>query len=100
MGHFFGVLTDLFPFPVRDPLTTQGLFRFAREYCKDQGAEFMTCLLSRADPSFFKAAGLRTVPAFLNARKWHFGARLGPRSAAVLGDADNWYLTYGDTDIV
>jgi GNAT superfamily N-acetyltransferase len=100
MGHFFGVLTDLFPFPVRDLLTTQQLFRFARNYCKDQGAEFMTCLLSWADPAFFKDAGLRTVPAILNPRKWHFGARCAPRDASVLGAHENWYLTYGDTDIV
>jgi GNAT superfamily N-acetyltransferase len=100
MGHFFGVLTDLFPFPVRDPLTTQQLFRFARNYCKDQGAEFMTCLLSHADPAFFKDAGLKTVPAFLNPRKWHFGARYAPRDAGLLGAPENWYLTYGDTDIV
>ena len=100
MGHFFGVLTDLFPFPVRDFLTTQHLFRFARNYCKDQGAEFMTCLLSRAEPAFFKAAGLKTVPSILNPRKWRFGARYAPCDAGVLGHVENWYLTYGDTDIV
>ncbi|MDQ1336986.1 MAG: family N-acetyltransferase [Thermodesulfobacteriota bacterium] len=100
MGHFFGVLTDLFPFPVRDPLTTMQLFRLARNYCKDQGAEFMTCLLSQADPTFFKAAGLRTVPAILNPRKWHFGVRYAPQDAPVLGPPENWYLTYGDTDMV
>ena len=100
MGHFFGVLTDLFPFPVLDTLTTQHLFRFARNYCKDQGAEFMTCLLSQADPAFFKDAGLKTVPAILNPRKWHFGARCAPRDAGVLGAVENWHLTYGDTDIV
>ncbi len=100
MGHFFGVLTDLFPFPVRDPVTTKRLFRFARDYCKTQGAEFMTCLLSRADPSFFKAVGLRTIPAILNPRKWHFGARYTPHESNILGDLSNWHLTYGDTDIV
>lgn len=100
MGHFFGVLTDLFPFPVRDRLTTQLLFRFARNVCKDQGAAFMTCLMSRADPSFFRDAGLRTVPAILNPRKWHFGVRYAPCDAPVLGAPENWYLTYGDTDIV
>jgi GNAT superfamily N-acetyltransferase len=100
MGHFFGVLTDLFPFPVRDTLTTQQLFRFARNYCKDQGAEFITCLLSRADPAFFKDTGLKTVPAILNPRKWHFGARYASGDASVLGAPENWYLTYGDTDIV
>jgi GNAT superfamily N-acetyltransferase len=100
MGHFFGVLTDLFPFPIRDTLTTQQLFRFARDCVKAEGAEFMTCLLSQGDPAFFKAAGLRTVPAVLNPREWHFGARYAPHDAPVLGTAENWYLTYGDTDMV
>jgi len=100
MGHFFGVLTDLFPFPIRDPLITRKLFRFARNYCRAEGAEFMTCLLSRADPSFFKAVGLRTVPAFMNPRKWSFGVRYAPRDAGLLGVPGNWHLTYGDTDIV
>jgi GNAT superfamily N-acetyltransferase len=100
MGHFFGVLTDLFPFPIRDPLTTQELFRCAQNDCKDRGAEFMTCLLSQAGPPFLKDAGLRTVPAFLNPRKWHFWARFAPLDAPLLGVPENWYLTYGDTDIV
>ena len=100
MGHFFGVLTDLFPFPIRDTFTTQRLVRFARNYCRTEGAEFMTCLLSRADKAFFKAAGLKTVPAFLNPRPWLFGARYAPQETALLGAPKNWHLTYGDTDIV
>jgi len=100
MGHFFGVLTDLFPFPVKDLLTTRQLFRVARDWCRDQGAAFMTCLFSRATPSFLRAAGLRTVPALLNPRKWHFGARYGPNEVHLLGVPQNWHLTYGDTDIV
>ncbi|MFO7600852.1 MAG: GNAT family N-acetyltransferase [Candidatus Desulfacyla sp.] len=100
MGHFFGVLTDLFPFPIRDIPTTHQLLHFARNCVRSEGAEFMTCLLSQADPPFFKAAGLKTVPAILNPRKWHFGARFAPRDAALLGTAENWFLTYGDTDIV
>ena len=100
MGHFFGVLSDLFPFPVRDPVTTKRLFRFACDYCKTQGAEFMTCLLPRADPSFFKGLGLRKVPAVLNPKKWYFGCRYPHHERSVLGSAGNWHLTYGDTDIV
>ena len=99
MGHFFGVLADLFPFPVRDRDTTKRLFLFARDYCKAQGAEFMTCLHSRSDPSFFKEVGLRKIPAILNPKKWYFGCRYPQDDRAVLGSPKNWYLTYGDTDI-
>ena len=100
MGHFFGVLADIFPFPVRDPVTTRRLFRFARDYSKAEGAEFMTCLLSRSDPSFFKEVGLRKIPAIFNPKKWYFGCRYPKHNRAVLGSPKNWYLTYGDTDIV
>lgn len=99
-GHFFGVLADLFPFPVRDRHTTRRLFLFAREYCKTQGAEFMTCLMSRSDASFFREVGFRKVPAILNPKKWYFGCRYSQNERAVLGAEMNWYLTYGDTDIV
>ncbi len=99
-GHFFGALTDLFPFPIRDAFTTRRLFRFARDTLKAEGVEFMTCLHSWADPSFFKSAGLRTMPGLLNPRKWHFGARFAPQDAPRLDPPRNWYLTYGDTDIV
>jgi len=100
MGHFFGALTDVFPFPIQDPVTTRRLFRFARDYLRAEGAEFMTCLLTAPDPSFFKSVGLRTVPGFLNPRKWHFGARFSPIEAPLLSAPKNWYLTYGDTDMV
>lgn len=100
MGHDVGVLTDLFPFPIRDALTTQGLLRLAQGCVRRQGAEFMTCLLSQAGASFFRSAGLKTVPPILNPRKWHFGARYATPHATILGDVKNWYLTYGDTDVV
>ncbi|MBC8176328.1 MAG: GNAT family N-acetyltransferase [Desulfobacteraceae bacterium] len=98
-GHFFGVLADLFPFPVRDRSMTRRLFLFARNYCKTQGAEFMTCLISRSDPSLFKEVGLRKIPAIFNPKKWYFGCRYPQNDRAVLGSPKNWYLTYGDTDI-
>ena len=99
-GHFFGVLADIFPFPVIDQHTTKRLFLFARDYCKAKGAEFMTCLISRLDPSFFKEAGLRKIPAVFNPKKWYFGCRYPQNDRALLCSPENWYLTYGDTDIV
>ena len=98
-GHFFGVLADLFPFPLRDRETTKRLFLFARDYCKAKGAEFMTCLISRSDPSFFKEVGFRNIPAIFNPRKWYFGCRYPQNDRALLGSPENWYMTYGDTDI-
>ncbi|MDZ7695547.1 MAG: GNAT family N-acetyltransferase [Deltaproteobacteria bacterium] len=100
MGCFFGVLTDVFPFPVQDIPTTSEVFRFARDYCRTQGAEFLTCLISRADPSFLRNAGFFKIPKVLNPRPWYFGARYSPGDAPVLSREKDWHLTYGDTDIV
>lgn len=100
MGHSFGALVDLFPFPIGDRTITNRLFRFARNYCKGHGAEFLTCLLSAADPHFLRKAGLRRVPGRFNPKKWYFGCRYGQGDSAILGSVKHWYITYGDTDIV
>jgi len=100
MGHFFGLVVDLFPFPLKDRATTRRLLRFARDHCRAQGAEFMTCLISGAHGPGSLGIGMRTIPSRLNPRPWHFGARYAPGEEGVLGRAVNWHMTYGDTDIV
>lgn len=100
MGRCFGVLVDMFPLPIGDSRITNMLIRFARDYCKSHGAEFLTCLLSAANSGFFKRAGLRKVPAGLNPKKWYFGCRHKDKDSALLGLVEHWYITYGDTDVV
>ena len=100
MGHYFGVLVDLFPFPVIDLKITKSLLRFARTYSKAYGAEFLTCLISWIKPSFFRGMRSMKVPEKINPRSWHLGCRYRSDDKALLKNMDNWYLTYGDTDIV
>jgi len=99
-GHYFGAIVDLFPFPMGDDTITASLFRFARDYCKGYGAEFLTCLLSQADSRFLKKVGFISVPAGLNPKKWYFACRYGDENKSILECIDQWYITYGDTDIV
>lgn len=100
MGHYFAALVDLFPFPIKDRHITGLIFSFARDHCKEQGAEFLTCLLPRADTEFLKKAGFKKIPAILNPKKWHFGCLCNDRDRALLHSKENWFITYGDTDIV
>ncbi len=100
MGHYFGVLVDFFPFPVVDEAITKCLFGFARDYCKSHGAEFLTCLMSRAGAPFLKKTGLRKIPEKLNPRRWCFGCRCRETDGPLLQTIKHWYITYGDSDIV
>ncbi len=98
-GHYFGVLVDLFPLPVINASVTRLVIDFASETCRKQGAEFMTCLLSKAKPEFLQHSGFRRIPNILNPKKWHFGCRFNG-STEILGSAENWFISYGDTDII
>jgi len=92
MGHFFGVIVDIFPFPVVDYHKTEYLVRFARDYCKAHGAEFLTCLLPLADQNFLKKAGFKKVPEWMNPRKWYFGCRCPEEDKSLLAPRGNRFL--------
>ncbi len=100
MGHFFGVLVDVFPFPVVDYDKTEYLIRFARNYCKAHGAEFLTGLLPFADKAFLKKTGFKRVPEWMNPKKWYLGCRCIEKEKRRLKPDGHWYVTYGDTDLV
>jgi hypothetical protein len=99
MGHHFGVLVDIFPFPVIDNRLTQHVFRFARDYAEANRAEFLTCLLPWAKTSFL-GGGYLKVPEKLNPRRWYFGCRCLQNDRPLLNLIQHWYISYGDTDIV
>jgi len=56
MAHDLGAVVDLFPMPAGNPLMTKGLFAFARAYCREKGATFLTGLFSQGDRPFFRRA--------------------------------------------
>lgn len=99
-GHYCGVLVDIFPFPIVDEAVTRQLVRFARDYCKDRRAEFLTCLLPLADRKFLKKSGLIKIPDRLNPKRWYLGCRSAGKGRVPISPSDRWYVSYGDTDIV
>ena len=99
MGHSFGVLVDLFPLPIIDVSVTRLVTDFAGACCRNQGAEFITCLFSTAKPEFLKRLGFRKVPELFNPKNWVLGGRF-ERNSIISGSGTDWFISYGDTDII
>ncbi|MCP4579552.1 MAG: GNAT family N-acetyltransferase [Deltaproteobacteria bacterium] len=97
-GQTFGVLVDLFPFPLESFSVLREIFSFARRFVKAHGGDFLTCLLPRKQTGILKQLGFRKVPEIINPKTWRLGYRfLGDVPS---GNLDDWHVTYGDTDVV
>lgn len=96
----FGGLVDVFPCPVVDDNITREILGFAQRRLTEQGAAFMTALLAPHLAHHLRRFGFLKVPDFLNLRRWYFGGRCLPADRPLLQDIRNWYLTFGDADIV
>ena len=97
-GHMFGVLVDVFPFPMGTGSVIHEIFSFARQYVKAHGGDFLTCLLPLRETGILKRAGFKNVPEILNPKTWRLGYRYAGDSPS--GNLDYWHVTYGDTDVV
>jgi hypothetical protein len=97
-GRRFGVLVDLFPFPMKPDSALQTVFSFAKHYAKHHGGDFLTCILPRKRMGILKSAGFRMVPEIINPKTWRLGyLKTGD---GPWGNLDDWHVTYGDTDVV
>ena len=97
-GRRFGVLVDLFPFPMKPDSALQAIFSFAKQYTRHHGGDFLTCLLPRKRMGILKNAGFRRVPEIINPKTWRLGYRWAENN--LPGKPDDWHVTYGDTDVV
>jgi hypothetical protein len=93
-------LVDLFPCPLVDDEVTREVLAFAQLRAADAGAAFLTALLPPAHARHLIRFGFLSVPDRLNPRRWYFGARCAASDEPLLGDINNWYITYGDADVV
>jgi hypothetical protein len=100
LGLPLGAVVDLFPFPLVDAEITREVLAFAQLRAAEEGAAFLTALLPRAHASHLKRFGFVQVPDRLNPRRWYLGARCAPADEAILSNIANWYVTYGDADIL
>ncbi|MCG6878682.1 MAG: GNAT family N-acetyltransferase [Deltaproteobacteria bacterium] len=91
----FGVLADLFPFPIAPDALMRRILSFAGKYVKDQGGDFLTCLSPPNGMQILKRSGFIRLPEIINPKTWYFGYRCKNRS-----NLNHWHITFGDTDIV
>lgn len=97
-GRTFGVLLDVFPFPMGSGSIIHEIFSFSRRYVKAHGGDFLTCLLPQRDVGILKRAGFRKVPEIINPKTWRIGHRCTGKGLSE--NLDDWHVTYGDTDVV
>jgi hypothetical protein len=96
----FCAVVDLFPCPVVDAEITREVLAFAQLNAAASGAAFLTALLPPKHAHHLTRFGFLKVPRVMNPRPWRFGARCQPADQPVLRNVDNWYVTYGESDIV
>jgi len=96
----FGAVVDLFPCPIVDAEITREVLSFAQLYAAERDCAFLTALLPPAHVGHLTRFGFIKVPKVMNLRKWYFGARCLAEDEPLLRDINNWYITYGDSDIV
>jgi len=97
-GQTFGVLVDLFPFPLESFSVLREIFSFAKRYVKAHGGDFLTCLLPPKQTGILRKAGFRRVPEVINPKTWRLGYRFA--GGGLSRKLDDWHVTYGDTDVV
>ena len=93
-------LVDVFPYPIGDGDVIREVLGFAEDHARAHGAAFLTALLPASVEADLRRAGLLAVPTRLNPRRWYLGCRSAPSEAAFFREVTNWYITYGDSDII
>lgn len=96
----FAALVDVFPCPLVDAEVTREVLAFAQLCAAGDGAAFLTALLPPAHAHHLTRFGFLSVPARFNPRTWYLGARCAPADEPLLRDVGNWYVTYGDADVI
>ncbi len=98
-----GFVMDLL-FEESRPEVGVALVSVAERALAAEGAQLATALMYPGTEArrVLRAAGFFTVPALLLPQEIHFGVRrlAADTAEALLGDPSNWYITWGDTDVV
>jgi hypothetical protein len=101
-GLHGGMITDLVGRPGRED-ALQTVLAVAMEHFMEQRMDLAACLIygDRRVARLLKRNGFLPVPkrAF---KEWYFGVRVNNESVSpdLVNDPGNWYLTFGDTDII
>jgi GNAT superfamily N-acetyltransferase len=96
----FGAVVDVFPCPIVDDVVMRDVLGFAERHVAARGAAFLTALLPPRHEHHLRRFGFLRVPRFANPRAWWLGCRCAPADEPFYRAIDNWYITYGDSDII
>lgn len=76
----------------------------AEKYFEEQNMDLVASLVC-GQPEYvdvLKGRGFVRLPKRLGFKEWHFGCRLHTEAldSDIFADASNWFVTFGDTDII
>jgi GNAT superfamily N-acetyltransferase len=96
-----GVVVDLFPIHA-ERKAQMALFRRAIQIYLEEGRDLVVFMVPPQFAETATDAKFTRIPDFLNLKQWYVGLRYpGSRySKAFLLNINNWYITFGDTDII
>ena len=84
--------------------TLQAVLKAVSDYCIELNADLIACMAHGDDDliNLLKRNGFILPPSKFSMKDWYFGGRVNNHSIdlQVINQPDNWYLTFGDTDII
>jgi hypothetical protein len=98
-----GMIVDLAAAPGSEQALS-ALLVFAERFLREQQLDVMACLINGDDRyvRLLRRQGFLRVPGRLGFKEWYFGYRINKPTVSeeVCADPANWFLTFGDTDVV
>ena len=97
-----GMITELVGLPGRDD-AFKAVLATAEAHFQEQDMDLIACLMhgDRRSVRLLRRAGFLPAPRRMF-KQWHFCVRINNSSVdrGCIADADRWYVTFGDTDII
>jgi GNAT superfamily N-acetyltransferase len=98
-----GMIVDLGALPDREPVL-DALLAEAEKFFREQQMDLVACLINGDDKLVkrLRKHGFLPIARKLGFKEWHFECRLNSPTLAkeFFGEPANWFLTFGDTDII
>jgi hypothetical protein len=98
-----GMIVDLGALPGCEGALAVLLDR-AEGFFGEEGVDVLACLVNGDERyvQLLRQQGFQPLPAKLGFKQWYFGYRLNSPAldGEVCADPSNWFLTFGDTDVV
>ena len=102
-GLHGGMIVDIGALPGRE-LELGALLVEVEGFFREQRMDLIACLISGDDEysGLLRRSGYMSLPRKLSFKEWHFGCRVHSPAldSEFFADPSNWFVTFGDTDVV